>query len=159
MQPEIGGESVLMTKENTTTGNTRSVSNRQRLFIRYFTAILVDLVVLNLFDEYWDAVAIESFTVSLFAAVLLQVLLQATIAFEHRVAAYILEKFGPTARWLSAWAILFVSKIVILEAINYSFGDEVMFNGPIHGLVAFVVVVIALFAAERAIMRLHKALA
>jgi hypothetical protein len=159
MQPEIGGESVLMTKENTTTGNTRSVSNRQRLFIRYFTAILVDLVVLNLFDEYWDAVAIESFTVSLFAAVLLQVLLQATIAFEHRVAAYILEKFGPTARWLSAWAILFVSKIVILEAINFSFGDEVMFNGPIHGLVAFVVVVIALFAAERAIMRLHKALA
>jgi hypothetical protein len=159
MQPEFGGESELMTNENTTTGNTRSDSNRQRLFIRYFTAVLVDLVVLNLFDEYWAAVAIESFTVSLFAAVLLQVLLQATIAIEHRVAGYIMEKFGSKARLLSAWAIMFTSKIIILEAINFSFGDAVFFGGPIHGLVAFVLVVLALFAAEQAIMRLHKALA
>ena len=48
-------------------------SDNQRLFMRYFTAILIDLTVLNLFDEYWDAVTISSFTVSLLAAIVLQV--------------------------------------------------------------------------------------
>ena len=37
-------------------------SNKQRLFMRYFTAILIDLVVLNLFVEYSDKVTIESIT-------------------------------------------------------------------------------------------------
>ena len=51
-------------------------SGGQRLFLRYFTAILIDLVVLNLFDKYSDKVTISGFTVSLGAAVLLQILLK-----------------------------------------------------------------------------------
>ncbi len=50
-------------------------SSNQQLFLRYFTAILVDLTVLNLFEEYWAPVVIESFTISLLAALLLQALL------------------------------------------------------------------------------------
>jgi len=30
------------------------LSNRQALFIGYFPCILVDLMALNLFDEYWQ---------------------------------------------------------------------------------------------------------
>ncbi|MGD8533014.1 MAG: hypothetical protein PVG80_06650, partial [Gammaproteobacteria bacterium] len=48
-------------------------TTRQRLFNRYFTAILIDLVVLNLFVEYSEHVRIDSFTISLLAAFLLQV--------------------------------------------------------------------------------------
>jgi hypothetical protein len=33
-----------------------AISTKQKLFLRYFTAILVDLVVLNLFAEYWQHV-------------------------------------------------------------------------------------------------------
>ena len=40
-------------------------SNSQRLFVRYFTAILIDLLVLNLFVEYSENVTIDSFTMSL----------------------------------------------------------------------------------------------
>jgi hypothetical protein len=63
-------------------------STRQRLFIRYFAAVLVDLVVLNLFVEYWRHVVIDSFTISLLCAILLQVLVKATIVVEQRVAAF-----------------------------------------------------------------------
>ena len=49
-------------------------SNRQRYFVRYLTAILIDLLVLNLFAEYWQHVAVSSFTVSLLVAALLQLL-------------------------------------------------------------------------------------
>ncbi len=48
---------------------TQAPSTGQRLFLRYFTAILVDLVVLNLLAEYWETVVLDSFTISLFAAV------------------------------------------------------------------------------------------
>ena len=134
----------------------QSISTKQRLFMRYFTAILVDLAILNLFDEYWDQVVIESFTISLFTAVVLQVLLQSTIAFEHYIATFFKTKLQ---RVFSAWAILFVSKIIILEIINLAFGDNVLFLGAFHGLVAFIVVVIALLVAEKAIIKLYHSLA
>ena len=139
-----------------------TVENRQRLFIRYFTAILIDLVVLNLFDEYWDKVIIGSFTISLFAAVVLQLLLQLTIAFEHRMAGYFKSKQGRffvVLRWFSTWLVLFVSKFIILWVLDISFGDEVLFLGVWHGLIAFIIVVFAMLLAEKAIMKLYHALA
>lgn len=139
-----------------------SFSKRQRLFIRYTFAVLVDLTVLNLFNEYWDFVYFEYFTISLLTAVLLQFLLQVTIVIEHRVADYFKAKTGLRAkvlRGLSTWAILFASKLVILEAINFAFGDSVVFSGPIHGLVAFIIVVIAIIIVEQAITRIYNSLA
>ena len=37
-------------------------SDRQRLFLLYFVGMLIDLVVLGLFDEYSGKVFVESFT-------------------------------------------------------------------------------------------------
>ena len=63
-------------------------SRKQQLFTRYVLAVLIDLTVLNLFSQYWDYVFIESFSISLLAAILLQVLLQTTFIVEHRAANY-----------------------------------------------------------------------
>ena len=137
-------------------------SHKQILFIRYFTAILIDLVVLNLFVEYSQYVVIDSFTISLLAAVLLQVLLKLTIALEHRIAAYFNAKQGGFAkfmRYFSAWVVLFGSKFVILEALAFAFKDKVHFGGPIHGLVMLIAVVIVMLVAEEAIVRLVRLLA
>lgn len=136
-------------------------SNKQRLFVRYFTAILIDLVVLNLFVEYSEHVVIESFTISLLAALLLQVLLKLTIALEHRVAAYYKAKPGGFAkfmRFFTAWLILFGSKFVILEALTFAFGDAVYFGGPFHGIVILIIVVVTMLVAEEAIVQLYRRL-
>ncbi|HEX5939952.1 MAG TPA: hypothetical protein VFZ12_06295 [Dehalococcoidia bacterium] len=136
-------------------------SNRQRLFLRYFTAILIDLVVLNFFVEYSTYVVIDSFTVSLLAAVLLQILLKLTIAVEHRVAAFFKARPGGFAkfmRFFCAWLVLFGSKFVILEALDIVFGHRVDFGGPFHGLVALIVVVVAMLVAEEAIVRFVRRL-
>jgi hypothetical protein len=135
-------------------------TTRQRLFVRYLLATLVDLTVLNLFDEYWDRVTIDSFSISILAAVLLQVLLKATIALEHRVAARFDAHQGAMARVLrffTAWLILFGSKFVMLGAINLAFGDAVRFSGALHGAVAFIVVVITMLVAEELMVRLYRA--
>lgn len=136
-------------------------SNRQRLFVRYFTAILIDLTVLNLFAEYSELVVIDSFTISLLAALLLQVLLRLTIALEHRVAAYYSAKPGAFARFMrffTAWLILFGSKFAILEALSFAFGDAVRFGGPLHGLVILIVVIVTMLVAEEAIVQLYRRL-
>ena len=106
-------------------------TNRQRLFLRYFTGILIDLVVLNLFVEYSEYVVIDSFTISLLAAVLLQVLLKLTIALEHRVAAYFKAKPGGFAkfmRYFTAWLLIFGSKFVILEALAFCVRRQRLFR-------------------------------
>ena len=41
-----------------------AMSTKQKLFLRYFTAILIDLLVLNLFAEHWHNVMVDSFTLS-----------------------------------------------------------------------------------------------
>ena len=137
-------------------------STKQKLFIRYFTAILIDLVVLNLFVEYSEYVVIDSFTISLLAAILLQVLLKLTIAVEHRVAAYFNAKKGGFARFMrffTAWLVLFGSKFVILEALVFAFGDKVYFGGPFNGLVVLIAVIIVMLVAEEVIVRLVRRLA
>jgi hypothetical protein len=137
------------------------LNNPQRLYVRYTIAVLVDLSVLNLFDEYWDLVTIESFTISFAVAIILQVLLRLTIAAEHRVADYFKSKPGVAwriYRGLSTWAILIGSKFAMLEAIDFAFGDRVEFSGPLHGIVAFVAVIIAIILAEGALRRIFLAL-
>jgi len=133
----------------------------QVFFNRYFVAVLIDLTVLNLFDEYWDFVQIDSFTISLLTAVLLQIMLKITIQFEHRIARYFKSKPGLGAKillWLSSWLLLFGSKLIILEAVNFFFGDRVLFTGPVHGLVSFIVVVLVMLIAELLVLKIFKAL-
>ena len=135
--------------------------SRQQLFLKYTLVVLIDLVVLGFFNQYWDYVFIETFTIALLAAMLLQFLLQVAIKIEHYVAD-LLERKGFTSkahRAISAWAVLFVSKLVILEAINLSFGDSVEFSGPINGVVAFLTVVIVIIIAEQLIAWIYRSLA
>jgi hypothetical protein len=137
-------------------------SNNQRLFVRYFTAILIDLVVLCLFDEYSGKVEIDSFTVSLLAAVLLQVLLKLTIAVEHWVAKLFKGRPGvlmTVLRFLCAWLVLFGSKFVILEALSMAFGSTVRFIGAFHGIVVLIVVVVTMLLVEEAVVRIYRRLA
>lgn len=151
-----------MTDEFPGIASAETPSTHQRLFLRYFTAILIDLVVLNVFAEHWEQVVVDSFTLTVIAAILLQVLLKSTLALEHKISAYFRSQGGKSAkilRFFSAWTILFLSKFVMLGAINLTFGGSIRFEGPLHGVVAFIVVIFAMLAAEEAVVRLYRRLA
>jgi hypothetical protein len=137
-------------------------SDRQRLFLLYFVGALVDLVVLGLFDEYSDKVWVSGFTIMLLASVLLQLLLKATIAVEHKVAAYFKSKpggFMKFMRFFCAWLVLFGSKFVILEALALAFGENVKFEGVFHGIVWLIIVVVTMVIAEEIVVRIYRKLA
>ncbi len=134
----------------------------QALFVRYLLAVLIDLVVLCLFDEYSERVQVDTFTTALLAAILLQFLLKVTLVIEHRIADWFKTKPGALwriTRFLSAWLILFGSKFVILEAIVFAFGDGVQFFGALHGVVALIVVLIVMILAEEVVARTYRRLA
>ena len=137
-------------------------SSKQQFFLKYLTWVLVDLTVLNFFAEYWDRVTITSFGVSLFIAITLQILLKMTIALEHRISDYMKsnEKLNKKILHIfSTWFILFASKFVMLWVLQFIFGEAIVFSGAYHGVVAFIVVVIAILAAEYILTRIYKALA
>jgi hypothetical protein len=117
--------------------------------------------VLNLFAEYWSRVFIDSFSTSLIAAILLQLLLQGTLALEHAVAGWFTNRSGAMwtgLRFFSAWLILFGSKFVMLGAIDWVLGDSIHFLGRMHGVLAFIVVVVAMLAAEELLSRIYRRL-
>jgi hypothetical protein len=131
-----------------TTPDSKEFSKRQILFTRYYTAILIDLTVLNLFNEYSDNVQINSFTISLLAAIVLQLMLQITFKIEHGVGSHFLKKGRKGMRIFSAWALLFGSKFAILWVLEVFFGDQIMFLGAFHGIVTFIMVILTMLAAE-----------
>src|SRR5688572_31848786 len=136
-------------------------SDRQRIFLLYFVGALIDLVVLGLFDEYSDRVSVDSFTTMLLASVVLQLLLKATIAVEHRVAGYFKSRPGgwmKFMRFFCAWLVLFGSKFVILEALDLAFGESVKFEGVLHGIVWLIIVVVTMVIVEELVVRIYRRL-
>jgi len=150
-----------MSEEIQQTTITTTYNRRQKIFNKYIVFILIDLTVLGFFNQYWEYVFIETFTIALLTAVLLQFMMQGALHLEHLAAHFFETKMGITSkafRGISAWMIIFVSKLVILEAINLFFGDSVVFSGPIHGVLAFIIVVIVMVIAEQSVSWIYRSL-
>ena len=150
-----------MKKQTATTkpgpGEGAVLNARQVVFLRYLPFVLIDLVVINLYVEYWDKVVIDSFTITLFTACVMQLLLKLTIALEHRVADYFKTKPGKLAvamRWFVSWLIVFSSKFVILALVGLIFGEHVDFGG----IIPFFAVVFSILIAEGLIAKLAYSL-
>ena len=130
-----------------------SVSKRQQLFLKFTYFVFIDIVVLNLFNEFWEPVFIEHFYISVLTAVVLQSFLQLTIMIEHHATKGFKAKKEfkhKLLRILSTWAIVFVSKLIILDVISRLFGDQVQFGGieHTHGLLVFIIVVMVIMATS-----------
>jgi hypothetical protein len=135
-----------------------SVTQAQFRFARALTEILVYIVVLNLFVEYVHAVVIESFSVSVLTAVMLWLMLGAIVRLERRVADFFRSKTGVlprVLRYVCVWAILFVSKFVILEVVALVTAGRAAL-GHFFEVVA---IVLALMAAEALLRWIYRRLA
>ena len=95
----------------------------QMVFFSWTKDILIYVIVLNLFVEYSPIMVIDSFTLSIFTAILLKILLEIILTFEHKVAD--IFKANKVLKIFFVWLILFSSKFLILELINLVFGEHV----------------------------------
>ena len=67
---------------------TLTVSRKQMIFVSWTKDVLIYIIVLNLFVEYVEKVVIDSFTISIFTAILLKALLDVILGLEHKVAHF-----------------------------------------------------------------------
>jgi hypothetical protein len=107
---------------------TVTVTRAQHRYLKAMGDVLIYIVVLNLFVEFVDAVVIDSFYISILTAILLTALLDVLVIVEHGVHGYFEKKEAPVFRVVSivaTFAILFTSKLLILEIVNFVFGDHV----------------------------------
>jgi len=95
----------------------------QMVFFSWTKDILIYVIVLNLFVEFSPVVIIDSFTISIFTAILLKILLEIILAFEHKVADVF--KANKILKIFFVWLILFSSKFLILGFVNIFFGEHV----------------------------------
>ena len=100
---------------------------------------------------------IDSFAITILTAFVIRMLLQATLALEHRAAELcgaLPGLLGKVLRIASAWLILFASKFVILEVIDIIFGEHVELGGflMVLGLAA------AMIVAEKAMRMVYDRL-
>jgi hypothetical protein len=123
-----------------------TISPAQARFISWVSEVLVDIVVLNLFVEFVHTIVIDSFYISILTALLLKLMVDAVKGLEQAVSAYFAARSGKTAwnlvRVIALWLILFLSKFVILEAVNFVFGDHVELGSFIE-IVALIVTMLA----------------
>ena len=136
---------------------TQMPTRRQMVFFSWTKDVLIYVIVLNLFVEYVEKVVIDSFTISIFTAILLKALLDVILGFEHRVAHFFEARPGKLSKFLrimSTWVILFLSKFLILEVVDLVFGDHV----ELGKFVQVLSLVIALLVAREVVQRIYLAL-
>ena len=140
-----------------TTPDLIQITPAQARFADWMADVLVYTVVLNLFVEYVDTIVIDSFTISIFTAVVLKALLDGLGRIEHGVMHYFKSREGTAFKvlgFLSVWGILFLSKFVILEVIDIIFRDHV----ELHGFIEIVSLIVAMILAREVINRLYRRL-
>jgi len=143
--------------ESFNTTRTVTITRKQEIFFSWMSDVLIYTVVLNLFVEYADAVVIDSFTISILTAVLLKILLDLVMRFEHTVHHFFVQKEGAFFKVLgtvSLFAILFLGKLLILEVVNLVFGDHV----ELGHFIEVVALVLALMITRRLFEVLFKKL-
>ena len=131
----------------------RTVTPAQQRFTSWARDVLVYTLVLNLFVEYWDAIVIDSFTISVLTAVVLKIMLDLLTSVEHSVKTFF-DRFSKALGFLSMWVVLFLSKFVILEVIDIIFGEHVELGGFLN----VVVLIISLMVARELTVRAYLAL-
>ena len=134
-----------------------TMNRNQARFADWMADVLVYIVVLNLFVEYVDAIVIDSFTISIFTAILLKLMVDLLAGVEHRVLHFFQQREGTINRvlgGLSVFAILFLGKLLILEVVDIVFGDHV----ELGHFIDVVLLIIAMIASRLIVQKIFEGL-
>ena len=130
---------------------------RKEQFLDWTVDLLLYIVILNLFAQFSEDISFVTFTYSIAAAFALKILLVLIIGFEHVVADFwgkFKGKIFQTLSLISTLLILFLSKFVILEVIDFIFRENV----EIYGFVTLVLMIITMIASRKLIEYVYKKL-
>ena len=138
----------------------RNINNSQRLFLVYIICILVDMTILNIYAEFSHSVYVESFSITIFIAIFLQLFIVLTKYVEHKLSSFFGDKKNYLTKiiyFLALWALLFFSKLLMLHGANLIFGDKINFYGMFDGLLAFIILIFSFLIGEYLLTKIYQA--
>ena len=141
--------------------NQRIVNNSQRLFLVYIICILVDMTIINIYAEFTHSVYVESFSITIFIAIFLQLFIVLTRHAEHELTIFFGDRKSYLTKikyFLSLWALLFFSKVLMLHGANLIFGDKLNFYGMFDGLLAFIILIFSFLLGEYLLTHIYRLL-
>jgi hypothetical protein len=127
-------------------------TKKQMVFFSWTKDILIYVIVLNLFVEFSPVVIIDSFTLSIFTALLLKIMIEIIQMLEHKVSE--IFKANKVLRIFVIWLILFSSKFVILELVDIIFGQHVQLGQFLN----VIFLVVALMLTRQVFRRIYQGL-
>lgn len=109
---------------------------RQELFIQMVIGILIYTVVFEFLNSYTNLVYTNSYSITFIAAILMQLLVYPTFKLKGLVIHWFSKKNTKVHKVglvVTIWAILFISKFVFIEVLNFALGEyiEIGFIGII----------------------------
>jgi hypothetical protein len=129
------------------------VTKSQRAAAWFLTDVLVFIVVLNLSAELVDQIVIDRFSISIFVALVLKVVLDVIHAAEHAIKHFFcVQRRRKILGAFFMWSILFVSKFLILWIDDVIFGSHVEL-GSIWVIVILSAVLMVAALAVRLVFR------
>ncbi len=136
---------------------TTTMNPAQRWYVSWTTDVLIYVVILNLFEEFSDAITIDSFWISLLTAVLLKILLDVVLFVEHRTSHFFDRFEGTAGTWIGLIATLVVlvaGKFFILYGVEAVFGEEV----HLGHFVSVTLLVVGLLVGQAVMHWIYRAL-
>lgn len=133
------------------------MSTPQDRFRDWTRGTLTYVVVMGLFDDSTTLLTVDSFSVLIFLALVMQALTAATLLLKDRTIARLRGRPGGPNRirlGLSVWAIGFFSKFVFLWVLELIFGSAVEVE-----LLGLILVIAAMLAVDFVIQRVDGHLA
>lgn len=132
-----------------------STRERQQIYTSWVLDLLVYTVILNLFVQFVADFYIESFSLSLLVALVLKVMLVLVMKFEHVMKQWFEKQSKDVFSYIQPIAlmtILFLSKFLILEVIDFLFGHRV----DLHNIIALIVMIIAMIATRKILEKIYE---
>lgn len=123
--------------------NKTKFSLAQMAFQEIFVGTLIYVVVLGLMNDYTEVVSARSFSTILFSSVALEVLTFLTFKLKGKIVSSLKSREGAIFRFLtffSVWLVMFLSKFVLVWALDFLFGEYISIKG-FFGILAVVLAV------------------
>jgi hypothetical protein len=119
------------------------------------------MTILNIYAEFTHSVYVESFSITIFIAIFLQLFIVLTRHAEHKISNFFGDKKSLLTKikyFLSLWALLFFSKVFMLQGANLIFGEKINFYGMFDGLLAFIILILSFLLGEYLLTKIYHSL-
>lgn len=119
---------------------------------------LIGTVAMLAYGHFWSWVSVEGLLLAFGSSAIMAFVLKVSVSLEKFAATFCLRQstLPKAKRFFSSWFILIGSKVAAMGAILVLFGEQVQFEGPLGGVLAFYITIVSIVILESLLFKTKK---